>query len=78
VETLRWAAEQQYRRFVVQPHLLFTGDVLAEINTAVDGFRAQDSQREWLVAPYLGPSPLVAEALLELARVNKPPRFLNK
>jgi sirohydrochlorin cobaltochelatase len=67
-ETLQWASETQYRRIVVQPHLLFTGDVLAEINAAVDGFRAKDSQREWIVAPYLGPSPLVAEALLDLAR----------
>jgi sirohydrochlorin cobaltochelatase len=68
-ETLQWASETKYRRIVVQPHLLFTGDVLAEINAAVDRFRAQDSQREWIVAPYLGPSPLVAQALLDLARV---------
>jgi sirohydrochlorin cobaltochelatase len=67
-ETLEWAAEQQYRRVVVQPHLLFTGEVLTEINAAVDGFRAKDLHREWIVTPYLGPSPLVSEALLDLAR----------
>jgi hypothetical protein len=32
--------------------------------------RAKQPQREWIVAPYLGPSPLVAEALLDRARTN--------
>jgi sirohydrochlorin cobaltochelatase len=67
-EILALAAETSYRRVVVQPHLLFTGDVLAEINRGVNGLREQQPHREWIVTPYLGPSPLVAEAILDLAR----------
>jgi sirohydrochlorin cobaltochelatase len=67
-ETLAWAAETQHRRVVVQPHLLFVGDVLAEITAAVAELAARQPQREWIVTPHLGPSPQVAEAILDLAR----------
>jgi sirohydrochlorin cobaltochelatase len=67
-ETLAWAAEQRYRRIIVQPHLLFTGDVLGEIKQSVEERSAVDPNGEWLIAPHLGPSPLVAEAILDLAR----------
>ena len=34
-ETLAWAADAKFRRIVVQPHLLFTGEVLDQIKTGV-------------------------------------------
>jgi sirohydrochlorin ferrochelatase len=66
--TLAWAAETPYRRVVVQPHLLFVGDVLAEITAVFAEHAARQPQREWIVTPHLGPSPLVADAILDLAR----------
>ncbi len=67
-ETLAWAAQTNHRRIVVQPHLLFTGEVLTEIDGAVREIAQRQPHREWIVTPHLGPSPLVAEAILDLAR----------
>ncbi len=81
-EMLNWAAGTSFRRIVVQPHILFAGQVLEQIAAAVEA--AVSSRRkaagpfdkagggkreqEWIVAPHLGPSPLVAEAVVDLAR----------
>lgn len=65
---LRLAAESSARRIVVQPHLLFTGQVLEEIDAAVAARAAQDPGRQWLVTRHLGPSPLVAQSLVDLCR----------
>jgi sirohydrochlorin cobaltochelatase len=67
-ETLRGAKETDFQRIVVQPHLLFAGDVLAEITTTVEKARKQQPDRQWILTPHLGPSPLVADAILDLAR----------
>jgi sirohydrochlorin cobaltochelatase len=65
---LATAARDPYRRIVVQPHLLFAGEVLQQICRAVETVAAGDAKREWIVTGHLGPSPLVAEAIIELAR----------
>jgi sirohydrochlorin cobaltochelatase len=67
-ETLAWAADTSFRRIVVQPHVLFTGEVLAEVEKAVAALSAQQPDRQWIATSHLGPSPLVAEALLDLVR----------
>jgi sirohydrochlorin cobaltochelatase len=75
-EGLELAAKSKFRRIVVQPHLLFAGQVLDEIGQAVAGHKAEGGRRkaegfdsqEWILAPQLGPSPLVAEAVLDIAR----------
>lgn len=75
-EGLELAAKSKFRRIVVQPHLLFVGQVLDEIELAVEKVKAESERRkaemlteqEWIVAPHLGPSPLVAEAVVDLAR----------
>jgi sirohydrochlorin cobaltochelatase len=65
---LRLAAESPFERIVVQPHLLFSGQVLGEIAAAVAKQAAGQPNRQWIVAPHLGPSPLVAEAIVDLCR----------
>jgi sirohydrochlorin ferrochelatase len=83
-EALDRAARSDFRRVVVQPHLLFTGEVLGEIGAvlrergagsyqAATGSRdvAADENKEWILMPHLGASPLVAQAVVELARGGK-------
>jgi sirohydrochlorin ferrochelatase len=67
-EALDRAAATPMRRIVVQPHLLFAGQVLDQIAGAVAEVAKRQPKQEWIVAPHLGPSPLVAEAVLDLAR----------
>jgi len=66
-EGLRRAAASQYRRIVVQPHLLFTGQVLSQIERSVAAIAETHAEKEWIVTAHLGPSPLVAAAVAELA-----------
>jgi sirohydrochlorin cobaltochelatase len=69
-ETLRQAATFPCRRIVVQPHLLFRGELLAEVCDAVQRFRLAAPSREWVLTEHLGPHPLLVEALrsaIELA-----------
>jgi sirohydrochlorin cobaltochelatase len=78
-EALDAAACSSYRRIVVQPHLLFTGEVLEQIEEAVrqqktEGGRQKakgGADKQWIVAPHLGPSNLVAQAVVEMARTGK-------
>ncbi|HZZ30122.1 MAG TPA: sirohydrochlorin chelatase [Pirellulales bacterium] len=94
-EGLSLAAHSGYRRIVVQPHLLFTGEVLEQIaeevarvqeagnnvqtyKAATVGRAGAELERassmggprdqEWIIAHPLGPSPLVAEAMVEIVR----------
>jgi sirohydrochlorin cobaltochelatase len=65
---LRLAAESPYQRIVVQPHLLFAGQVLDQIDDAVAKQSSRHAEREWITAAHLGPSPWVAESIVELCR----------
>jgi sirohydrochlorin ferrochelatase len=70
-EALEKAARSSFRRVVVQPHLLFHGEVLSAIETAVrdQAAREQEADRkEWIVTRHLGLAPLVAEAVVEMVR----------
>ena len=52
---------------MVQPHLLFQGELLLAIGRAAqDAARAAPHQR-WVVAQHLGPDPVVARLVAELA-----------
>lgn len=66
-EVLERAAAGPPQRIVVQPHLLFGGVLLDRIADTVREFAIRHPQHEWLMADYLGPHPLVAEALLARA-----------
>ena len=96
-EGLALAASSKFRRIVVQPHLLFVGQVLDEIERSVADIKAEGGRRKaelgasllaaslatrspsgereirnspkvWIIAPHLGPSPEIAEAVLDLMR----------
>jgi sirohydrochlorin cobaltochelatase len=56
-----------FTRVVVQPHLLFRGQVLQSLRDIVDSARADSRQKstEWLVTDHIGPCRFVAEALAE-------------
>jgi sirohydrochlorin cobaltochelatase len=67
---LAGASQSRFRRIIIQPHLLFTGQVVEEVRHAVSAAAAsnRDAQnREWIVTQHLGPSPLVAEAIIASA-----------
>ncbi|MCL6503320.1 MAG: sirohydrochlorin chelatase [Pirellulales bacterium] len=59
-DTLWRAASTPYKRVVVQPHLLFRGEVWDSIAQQVDRLRDAVSHKEWLLAPHLGPHPALA------------------
>jgi sirohydrochlorin cobaltochelatase len=69
---LELASASRFRRIVVQPHLLFSGDVLAEIEQLVAARRLVDAigqrlQRDWVVARPLGPSEQLVAAIMDIA-----------
>ncbi|MEQ1827637.1 MAG: sirohydrochlorin chelatase [Pirellula sp.] len=52
---------------VVQPHLLFEGELIDQLRNKVLERRLQQSDRNWLIARTLGADPLLAELFLKLA-----------
>jgi sirohydrochlorin cobaltochelatase len=64
-------AECGAAQIVVQPHLLFEGEVSQAINRQVAQAKEAYPHIKWLIARHLGPHPLLIEAILaELAREN--------
>ncbi|MFO0906120.1 MAG: sirohydrochlorin chelatase [Pirellulales bacterium] len=62
-ETLAKNAEWRYDRVILQPHLLFHGELLETIRMQVDACSRQHDSIEWLLCGHLGPDVAVAEAL---------------
>ena len=58
-------AELRYHRVVVQPHLLFHGELLDTITERVAQIASRWPQQQWFVAPHLGVGDLLAQAMLE-------------
>jgi sirohydrochlorin cobaltochelatase len=50
---------------VVQPHLLFRGDLLSQLRERVDGFRRRRPELEWRLTEPIGPSDSLASIVLE-------------
>ncbi len=67
-EVLKDAADHAARRIVVQPHLLFGGVLLDRIGQMVAQQARQRPDKDWLTTAHLGPSHLVARAILSRAR----------
>jgi sirohydrochlorin cobaltochelatase len=67
-EGLRLAAEAGFPRVVVQPHLLFAGQVLDDVRAAVKLIEREAAGVEWIVAEHLGPAEELVRAIL--GRVN--------
>jgi sirohydrochlorin cobaltochelatase len=58
-------AELRYHRVIVQPHLLFHGELLETVAAQVAAIVARWPHQQWLVAPHLGVADLLAQAMLE-------------
>ncbi|HEX5442506.1 MAG TPA: sirohydrochlorin chelatase [Pirellulales bacterium] len=59
------AARLPFRRVVVQPHLLFQGELLRGIRHTVETHARRWPAIEWAVTEHLGPDELLAEAVAE-------------
>jgi sirohydrochlorin ferrochelatase len=68
-QTLLKLGQHGWRRVVVQPHLLFHGDLHDTLSSAVENCRNQWPKTEWIVTPYLGqelaPAAFVRNLLLD-------------
>jgi sirohydrochlorin cobaltochelatase len=60
------AASLAKRRIVVQPHLLFRGELLTRVQEETAA-AARQNDKEWILAGHLGPHALLVEALIDLA-----------
>jgi sirohydrochlorin cobaltochelatase len=63
----------ELRRIVVEPHLLFQGELLDRIRAMVAAAATRWTAREFIVAERLGPDPTLAAAILELAGLRLEP-----
>lgn len=66
-ETLPRLADLGYRRIVVQPHLLFEGELLAAMRRQIEEMARRHPAQQWPVTAPLGPAPHVARALVDRA-----------
>jgi sirohydrochlorin cobaltochelatase len=65
---LREVATKTFSRVVVQPHLLFEGELLAKLRADVCEIRRHYPQVSWRLAAHLGPADLLVDALEALCR----------
>ena len=65
-EVLERVAAEKYRRIVVQPHLLFSGDMQLDVAREVNAIARAHSDQQWLVAPVLGSDVLTGGDAAEL------------
>jgi sirohydrochlorin cobaltochelatase len=66
-EGLAVAASLRFPRIVVQPHLLFRGELLCRVEEATASAAARHVDKEWILASHLGPQELLIKALAERA-----------
>jgi sirohydrochlorin ferrochelatase len=52
-EHLPRLAAKRFRRVIVQPHLLFDGELASSVRRQIEEVSAQHSQTEWLLTPLL-------------------------
>lgn len=65
---LELAVRLPFRRIVVQPHLLFRGELLSRIRSTVAAFAGDHPEFEWAVTSHLGADRQVVEALVAMVR----------
>lgn len=63
------AARLAQRRIVVQPHLLFRGELLARIREETAAAAARHASYDWILVGHLGPHPLLVRSILDRAGV---------
>jgi len=65
-DCLERMAASDFRRVVIQPHLLFGGQLLARISDIVVQFARRHPDTEWVVARHLGPHALLDAAIVDV------------
>ncbi|HJT33518.1 MAG TPA: sirohydrochlorin chelatase [Pirellulales bacterium] len=63
-------ARLPFRRVVVQPHLLFQGELLRGIRHTIETQSRRRPDIEWLLTEHLGPDELLVDAVVEQMRVR--------
>lgn len=63
--TLEQVAKLGYRRVIVQPHLLFSGELADRVQSVVQVAARQFPSQEWIATGHLGPDVRLVDALLE-------------
>jgi sirohydrochlorin cobaltochelatase len=61
------AATLAKRRIVVQPHLLFAGELLSRVQQEAAAAARRHPEKQWVLAPHLGPHALLIDALVDLS-----------
>ena len=59
------AADPDCRHVIVQPHLLFRGELLEQLKPRVAAEVARDPRRDWFVAEHLGPAREIVDAVVD-------------
>lgn len=57
-----------WRSIVVQPHLLFRGQLLNQLNQRVRWAASQWPSKQWLVTRHLGPDSLLVDSIVQLSQ----------
>ncbi len=75
-DALADAAASEFQRIVVQPHLLFAGELHEQVRCAVESQVAADRgsdmpPRQWIVTVPLGPEPELAAAVVNVVEQNR-------
>ncbi len=63
-------AQGSYRTVIVQPHLLYAGELLETVRRGVEAVAQGDPARCWRLARHLGPESAVVDALLDRCRAD--------
>jgi sirohydrochlorin cobaltochelatase len=69
-EALQRVAAAGLPQVIVQPHLLFSGELIHGLRRLVASFAERYPKTKWLVADHLGPCPPVAAAIVERIRAT--------
>jgi sirohydrochlorin cobaltochelatase len=64
-DVLREAAAAPFGRVVVQPHLLFAGELAGRVRRQTEAAAASAPKQQWRIASHLGPHALVVAAVAE-------------
>lgn len=59
------AAVANWDTVIVQPHLLFHGELLEDIHRQVDDWRSRVAGKQWILTEHLGAEPEVVAAVIE-------------
>ena len=70
-EAFNLAAQTPYRKVVVQPHLLFEGELLESLRMQVAEQNAKNSQQRWSITHTLGVDQALAKSLCDIARSGR-------